>query len=80
MRDSLSTEELGWVLGRSAESIRDDIKSGEIEGTRIPRGFRISKAEALRLAREKVVAEGGPKVSERDLERLIDDVIATNGT
>ena len=78
MRDSLSTEELGWVLGRSAESIRDDIKAGEVEGTRIPQGFRIPKAEALRLARAKVVAEDGPKVSERDLERLIDEVIATN--
>ena len=78
MRDSLSTEELGWVLGRPADSIRDDIKSGEIAGTRIPQGFRIPKAEALRLAREKVAAEGGPEVSEGDLERLIDEVIATN--
>ena len=78
MDDSLSTEQLGWVLGRSAESIRDDIRGGDIEGTRIPQGFRIPKTEVLRLAREKVEAEAGRKVSDRQLERLIDEVIATN--
>jgi hypothetical protein len=63
VRDSLSTQELGWVLGRSANSIRDDIRSGAIESTRIPSGFRIPKAEALRLAREKV--EGDAERSRR---------------
>ena len=78
MKDSLSTEELGWVLGRSAESIRDDIRSGEIAGTRIPQGYRIPKDEALRLARERVQGEGGASVTDRQLEQLITQVIATN--
>jgi len=78
MRDSLSTEQLGWVLGRSANSIRDEIRSGDIESARIPSGFRIPKAEVLRLAREKAEAETDRKLSDRDLERLIDEVIASN--
>jgi hypothetical protein len=78
VRDSLSTQELGWVLGRSSNSIRDDIRSGVIESTRIPSGFRIPKAEVLRLAREQVEAEGERKPSGKELERLIDEVISTN--
>jgi hypothetical protein len=78
VRDSLSTQELGWVLGRSANSIRDDIRSGAIESTRIPSGFRVPKAEALRLAREKVEAEAERKPSDKELEGLIDEVISTN--
>ena len=78
MRDSLSTEQLGWVLGRSANSIRDEIRSGDIESARIPSGFRIPKAEVLRLAREKAEAEADRKLSDRDLERLIDEVISSN--
>lgn len=78
MRESLSTEQLGWVLGRSANSIRDDIRDGTIDGSRIPSGFRIPKAEVLRLARERIEAEADRKVSDRELERLIDEVIETN--
>ena len=78
MDTSLSTQQLAWVLGRSANSIRDDIKSGDIEGTRIPSGFRIPRDEVLRLARERIEAEAGRKLSDRELERLIDEVIATN--
>ena len=78
MRESLSTEQLGWVLGRSANSIRDDIRDGTIDGSRIPSGFRIPKAEVLRLARERIEAEADRKVSARELERLIDEVIETN--
>jgi hypothetical protein len=78
MEASLSTHQLAWVLGKSANAIRDDIKSGDIEGTRIPSGFRIPKDEVLRLARERIEAEAGRKPSDRELERLIDDVIATN--
>ena len=78
MDESLSTQQLGSILGRSANSIRDDIKSGDIESNRIPSGFRIPKAEVLRLARERVEAEAGRKISDRELERLIDEVIATN--
>lgn len=78
MRDSLSTQELAWVLGRSANSIREDVRSGAIESTRIPSGFRIPKAEVLRLAREKVEAEAERKRSDKELERLIDEVISTN--
>jgi hypothetical protein len=78
MEDHLSTEQVGWVLGRSAGTIRDQVKAGEIDGSRITTGFRIPKAEVLRLAREKVEAESGRKRSDRALERLIDEVIATN--
>ena len=78
MEQSLSTQQLAWVLGRSANSIRDEIKTGDIEGTRIPSGFRIPKTEVLRLARERIEGEAGQKLSDRELERLIDQVIATN--
>ena len=78
MDDHLSTKEMGWVLGRSAGTVRDMIRDGEIEGARIPDGFRIPKAEALRVARERIEAEAGKKLSDRELERLIDQVISTN--
>ncbi len=78
MNDLLTTQQLAWVLGRSTGSIRDQIKAGEIEATRIVGGFRIPKAEAIRLAREKVEAETKEKVSDARLERLVDEVIETN--
>jgi hypothetical protein len=78
MEDHLSTEQLGWVLGRSPGTIRDRIAEGEIEATRIVDGFRIAKPEALRLARERIEAEAGRKLSDRELERLVDEVIETN--
>ncbi|HEY7702524.1 MAG TPA: hypothetical protein VIB02_09455 [Candidatus Limnocylindrales bacterium] len=78
MEDHLSTEQVGWVLERSAGSVRDMIKGGEIEGVRIPAGFRIPKDEVLRLARERIESEAGRKLSDRQLERLIDEVIETN--
>ena len=78
MDDHLSTKQVGWILGRSAGTIRDQLKAGEIEGSRITSGFRIPKAEVLRLARQKIEAEGGRKLSDRALEQLIDEVIATN--
>ena len=78
MDDHLSTEQVGWVLGHSAGTIRDQIKAGEIDAARIPAGFRIAKDEVLRLAREKTEAETGRKLSDRELERLVDQVIATN--
>jgi excisionase family DNA binding protein len=76
--DHLSTEQLGWVLGVSPATIRDQIRSGDIQGARIPRGFRIPKDEVLRLARAKAEADAGRTLSDRALERLIDEVIATN--
>jgi hypothetical protein len=69
---------MAWILGRSQGTVRDMIRDEEIEGVRIPGGFRIPKAEALRLARERIEAEAGRKLSDRELERLIDEVIATN--
>jgi excisionase family DNA binding protein len=78
MEDLLSTREMAWVLGRSPGTIRSLIRDGEIEGVRIPGGFRVPKAEALRLARERIEAEAGRKVSDRELEKLIDQVISTN--
>jgi hypothetical protein len=78
MDDHLSTTQVGWILDRSAGTIRDQVKAGEIDGTRITTGFRIPKAEVLRLARQKIEAEGRRKLSDRALERLIDEVIETN--
>jgi excisionase family DNA binding protein len=78
MDDHLSTEQVGWLLERSASSVREMIKDGEIEAVRIPAGFRIPKAEVLRLARDRIEAEGGRTLSDRALERLIDEVIETN--
>ena len=78
MDDLLSTKEMAWILGRSPGSIRDMIRDGEIESVRIPAGFRVPKSEALRLARERIEAEAGRKLSDRELEKLIDVVIATN--
>ena len=78
MEDHLSTEQVGWILERSAGSVRDMIQDGEIEAARVPAGFRIPKAEVLRVARERIESESGRKVSDRELERLIDQVIETN--
>ena len=78
MDDFLSTREMGWVLGRSAGSVRDMIRDGEIEGVRLPDGFRVPKAEVIRLARERIETEAGRKLSDRELGQLIDEVIATN--
>lgn len=69
---------MGWVLGRSPETVRDMIRDGEIEGVRLPAGFRVSRAEALRVARERIEAEAGRKLSDRELERLIDELIERN--
>ena len=78
MNELLTTQQLAWVLGRSTDTIRDHIKGGEIEATRIVGGYRIPKAEALRVAREKVEAESDRKISDAKLERLVDEVIETN--
>ena len=78
MNDHLSTQELAWIIGRSPGTVRDRIKDGGIEAIRIVDGYRIPKAEAMRLGRERIEAEGGRTVSDRDLERLIDELIATN--
>lgn len=78
MDDHLSTEEVSWILDRSAGAVRDMIRDGEIDSVRLPSGFRVPKAEALRLARERIEAEAGRKLSDRQLEQLIDQLIATN--
>ena len=78
MDDHLSTQQMGWILDRSPGSVRDMIRKGEIEGVRLPAGFRVPKAEALRVARQRIETEAGRKLSDRDLERLVDELIATN--
>ena len=78
MDDLLSTREVAWVLGRSPGSVRDMIRDGEIKGVRLPIGFRIPRTEALRLARERIMAQVGRTLTDSKLERLIDDVISTN--
>jgi hypothetical protein len=69
---------MSWILDKSAGTVRDMIRNGEIEGVRIPGGFRIPKAEALRLARDRIEAEAGRKLTDRQLEKLMDEVIVTN--
>jgi len=76
--DHLSTQQVGWVLGRSPATVRDKIQDGEIESIRIVDGYRIPRAEVLRLARERIEAEAGRSLSDRQLERLIDELITTN--
>jgi excisionase family DNA binding protein len=78
MDELLSTRELGWVLGRSAGSIRRMIREGSIEAVRIPGAFRVPRAEAVRVAREHLKNEADRTLGDRELERLIDQVIATN--
>lgn len=78
MDDHLSTEQVGWILDRSPGTVRDMIKAGEIEAVRLPGGFRVPKAEALRLAWERIETEAGRKLSDRQLERLVDELIAMN--
>jgi len=78
VNDHLSTQEVAWIVGRSPGTVRDKIKGGEIQAIRIVDGFRIPKAEAMRVARERIEGEAGRTVSDRELERLIDEVIATN--
>ena len=78
MDDFLSTKEMGWLLDRSAASVRRMIREGEIEGVRLPDGFRVPKAEALRVSRERIETEAGRKLSDRELEDLIDKVLTTN--
>jgi len=78
MDDQLSTKGMSWILGRSQGSVRDMIRDGELQAARIVSGFRIPKDEALRVARQRVEADAGRKLSDRQLETLIDEVIATN--
>jgi hypothetical protein len=78
MDDHLSTQQMGWILDRSPGSVREMIRKGEIEGIRLASGFRVPKAEAMRLARQRIETEAGRKLSDRDLERLVDELISTN--
>ena len=78
MDDYLSTRQVGWLIGKSAGSVRRMITDGEIPGMRIPGAFRIPRDEVIRLARDTLEAEAGRKLSDTELERLVDRVIATN--
>jgi excisionase family DNA binding protein len=78
VEDYLSTREVGWLLGRSATAVREMIRDGKIEGIRMASGFRIPRAEALRLSRERIESEAGRKLSDKKLEQLVDEVISTN--
>ena len=78
MDDHLSTEEVSWIIDRSAGKVRDMIRDGQVEAVRLVSGFRIPRAEGLRLARERIETEAGRKLSDRQLEQLVDELIATN--
>jgi excisionase family DNA binding protein len=76
--DYLSTEHMGWLLGISSNAVRRMIRAGELEGVRLPTGYRIRREEALRASREHLEREAGRRVSDRELDRLVDEVIARN--
>ncbi len=78
MDDQLSTREVGWVLDASPGAIRRMIRDGEIEHHRVPAGFRVPKAEVLRLARARIEAEAGRTLEEAEIEQLVDAVLVTN--
>lgn len=78
MDELLSTREMGWILDKSPGAVRRMIREGALEGVRIPGAIRVPKAEALKAARQRIEAEAGRKVSDREIERLIDQVISTN--
>ena len=78
MEDQLSTTQVGWLLGRSSGRVREMIREGDIEATRIVGGFRIPRDEVLRVSRQRIEEEAGRKLSDAELERLIDDVLTTN--
>jgi excisionase family DNA binding protein len=78
MDDHLSTTQVGWLLGRSSGHVREMIRDGELEATRIVGGFRIARDEVLRVSRETIQEKAGRKLSDAELERLIDEVLATN--
>jgi phenylalanyl-tRNA synthetase beta subunit len=80
MDDHLSTTQVGWLLGRSSSAVREMIGDGEIEAMRIPAGFRVPRQEVLRISRETIQEKAGRKLSDAELERLIDEVLATNET
>jgi hypothetical protein len=54
------------------------IRADEIEAVRVPGAFRIPRAEAMRLSRERIEAEAGRTVRDRELERLTDEVLTVN--
>ena len=78
MEELPSTRQVGWLLGKSSGSVRRMIRDGDIESVRVPGAIRVPKAEALRIARDRIEAEAGRKLPDRELERLIDEVFATN--
>ena len=78
MDDHLSTTQVGWLLGRSSGSVREMIRDGEIEATRIVGGFRIPRDEVLRVSRETIQEKAGRKLSDAELERLVEDVLTAN--
>lgn len=78
MDDAISTRELGWVLDVSAGAVRRMIRDGEVEHLRVPAGFRIPRAEVLRLARQRIETEAGRELEDAEVERLVDEVLATN--
>jgi excisionase family DNA binding protein len=76
--DHLSTIQVGWLLGRSSSAVREMIREGEIEAARIVGGFRIPRDEVLRISRDTIQEKAGRKLSDKELEGLIDEVLATN--
>ena len=78
VEDLRSTRQLSWVLDRSPAAIREAIRDGDIQGVRLPSGFRIPRAEALRSRASASRPRPAAELADRTIERLIDEVIATN--
>jgi excisionase family DNA binding protein len=74
----LSTTQVGWLLGRSTAVVRRMIRDGEIEGVRLPSGYRVRREEALRVSREWLEKESGRQLSDEEVERLAEEVLTRN--
>ncbi len=78
MDEFLSTTQVGWLLGRSTAVVRRMIRDGEIEGVRLPSGYRVRREEALRVSREWLEKESGRQLSDEEVERLAEEVLTRN--
>ncbi len=78
MDEFLSTTQVGWLLGRSAGVVRRMIRDGEIEGVRLPSGYRVRREEALRVSRQWLEKESGRQLSDEEVERLAEEVLTRN--
>jgi excisionase family DNA binding protein len=79
VKDAFSTGEVAQLIGRSPSSVRTMIKSGELESARLPGvGYRVPREAVVALAKAVLRDEAGARLSDRQVERLIEQVLAQN--